>query len=154
MVGIISGLVSAAGSLFSGQAQAAADKYNAAVYTRDATQSQINAKVSAGMQEQQIARKTSETRAQFGASGTNVDQSTSPLQVMRDEAQQGELARRLTIFQGQQTSRKYNEAAALERQQASAALDASWWQAGSTVLTTADKALNNAFPATMAAMGG
>ncbi len=153
MVALLAAGVSAAGSIMGGQAQASADKANAYAALQNSEAAQMTAKANAATVEQSVQRRLGEARAAMGASGADAN-TGSPLSVMRDLANQGELKRRLELYSGQTQSRKFAQEAALDKAQATASLNAGWWQAGSTVLTAADKAANNWFPATMASMGG
>jgi hypothetical protein len=143
---------SALGSEYQGEQQQAVENSNAKVELQNATQAQLAAKANA----QQVERNTRSTianaRASFAASG--VDVSGSPLEVMHDIATKGELSRQLTIYQGQQQSKGFAGQAAIDKAKGEMDADAGYFQAGTTLLTAADKAAQTAFPATMAAMGG
>lgn len=91
-------VMSAAGAANSAASQEAAANYNAQVAQVQAT----NAQQQAAAQSQQVAQNTTrqmgQAAAAYGAGG--VDMQGSPLAVMSDLATQGELSKRLTIYQG------------------------------------------------------
>lgn len=82
-----------------GQQQAAASGYNAEV-ERIAAQTQLDqAQAQAQIDQQNTTRRLGQMAADFGGAGVQIGQG-SPLEVMRDQAIQGELTRQLTLYRG------------------------------------------------------
>lgn len=133
-----------AGQVLAGQEAASADKFNAAVQDEQARQSLQNAQTEGQQTEQENARREGAVTAAYGAAGVDPNKGT-PLQVMSDVATQGELTRRLQIYQGMVNRAGFRNQATADRAKASAELSAGWMQGAGTILTAATK---------VAAMGG
>lgn len=133
--------VGTAGAIQSGKSQEDMAEYNAAVATEDAKA----AKYKAGYDEQahrdQVRKTLSAQRAAYGASG--VDMTGSPLLVMEDTAQQGELDALAIRYGGDVEASRQRSAANLYRMQGSSAKTSSYYQAGSTLLSGASSTLSN-----------
>lgn len=147
---LATGLFSAAGSVLGAQDQAAVAKANAVDLTREATGDELAAKANAQSVERETARTLGQAQANAAASGVQL--SGSPLAVMHSIANQGELSRRLTVFNGQLAAKGALTQAAQQRAQASEDLTAGWVQGASTVLSSIDKGANARFPETMASI--
>jgi len=117
-------VISAAGTLAAGQAQANAAAYNAKL-------ARMQAAASGAQVEQDWRRKIAETKAAYAASGVDVG-TGSPLEVVADEATQGALAKRLVLWKGATESQQ--EKYAGEQAKAS-----SYIGAGTSLLTGAGK---------------
>lgn len=131
--------VSALGSYQQGQAQKATDSYNAQVATQKSIQDQMDAQATADQIAIQNKRDIAQQASAYAAGG--VDLTGSPLAVMMDTASQGELKRRLTLWQGSTESTADTQQAALDQASGAAAASAGLDKAGSTLLTGTTTAL-------------
>jgi hypothetical protein len=127
--------VSAAGAIKQGNDQAAIADYNAKVGEVNAQQAQAEAAVNAGQQDRQTRQTLGQAAAAYGAAG--VDMTGSPLDVMMDSASQGELAKRLILYQGDTKAAALRQGASVSEAQGGAAQTAGYFSAGSTLLTSA-----------------
>lgn len=130
--------VSAVGSIQQGNAQAKAYKYNAQIEEQNAVQARDAASAQAGQVDRDNKRKIAEAMAAYGASGVDVNQG-SPLDVLSDLATEGELSKRIVLYQGELTARGDQQQAGLDRMNASSAQTAGYINAGATVLGAAGK---------------
>lgn len=110
-------LTSAAGSISAGNAQASAARYNAEVEQIQAGEQQSQASAQAALQAQQNKRNMGAVAAAYGAAGVDPTQG-SPLEVMQDQAAQGELARQFDLYRGQVASTNALNQVALDQAEA------------------------------------
>jgi len=115
------------------QAQAFANQ-NAMIMQGRALQAENEARARADIQARDTARKLAATKAAYGASGVDVNDGT-PLDVLSDQATEGELQRQLILYGGATQSQAYLQQAGLTRMQGQAAADAGNTAAGTTLLT-------------------
>ena len=116
--------MAAYGSMKTGQETAAANRGQEAQQSADA-QAQVV--------DQQNREKYGQAAAAYGAAG--VDMSGSPLEVMHSLALKGELNRRLTVYNGTVQNQTDTQQAALDKYQATSAVEAGATKAGSSLLT-------------------
>lgn len=135
--------LSALGSEYQGEQEQAVENSNAKVELQNATQAQLTAKANAQGVERNTRSTIANARASFGAAGVDVG-SGSPLEVMHDIATKGELSRQLTLYQGQQQARAFAGQSAIDTAKGNIDADAGYFQAGTTLLTAADKAAEQA----------
>jgi hypothetical protein len=152
MVGMLTAGVSALGSISGGQSEQAIENANSKTELVNAGNAEVLAKSNAQDVERGTRRAIGNAAADFGAAG--VTPSGSPLAVMHDVATQGELSKRLTVYQGELQAKGFAQEAAIAKARGDAAMKAAYFTAGTTLLTGLDKTLNSAFPETMAGMGG
>lgn len=88
----------------------------------------------ADQQKLETRRLLGDTSASFGASGVDPSQG-SPLSVLSDQAAQGELTRRLTLWQGQNQASSLNQQGEMQRYQGYQAFQSGLLKAGSTLLS-------------------
>jgi len=135
---LVMAAVSAVGTFSAGQSQKKMADYNAAVSEQDAIAAKNKAGYEENIHRERVKEMLSKQRAIIGASGTDV--SGSPLLAMIDTAEKGELDA-LAIRQGGKVqSDKFLNSAALSRMQGKSARNASYFKAGSTLLTGGYKA--------------
>lgn len=127
--------VSVAGSIARGNAQAKAGRMNAALLEDQARFAQERAEAEAAMIVRENQRRMGAVVAAYGASGVQIGQGT-PLDVMSDVAAEGELSKRLRLYQGEIEALQARQGAGIERQQASAAQRAGYFDAAGTLLTS------------------
>jgi hypothetical protein len=144
---------SALGSYQQGMEQKDIDYANAVTERNNATQAEVVSKANAAQVERGATEAGAQARANMAASGVDANTGT-PLEVMHSIAAKGELARRLTMYQGQLQAKGLQQQAAIDTAEGQAAAEAGLTQAGTTLLTAADKAANVMWPQTMASMGG
>lgn len=125
--------VSAVGSIQQGNAAQATANYNAAIEQQNAQQALAASQANAAITQQQTRRKLGEAAAAFGGAG--VDMQGSPLDVMSDLATQGELQRRITLYQGTPQARGLTSQAGLDVAGGQAAASAGLTKAGGSLLT-------------------
>lgn len=130
--------VTAYGQIQQGNAQAKAYKYNAQVEEENAAQAKSAAASQANQVDRDNRRKIAEAMAAYGASGVDPNWG-SPLDVMSDLATEGELSKRLVLYQGDLDARASNQRATLDRMQAKSAQTAGYISAGATVLGAVGK---------------
>jgi hypothetical protein len=143
MSGVIAGLViagisaavAAGGAVYSGVQQSNAADYNAAVAEQDALAANDRAKSEEDAHRESIRRILATQRALYGKSGLSME--GSPLLVMEDTAAQGELDALTIRYGGDIAAAKGRSSANLSRMQGGAAKTASYFQAGSTLLSGA-----------------
>lgn len=128
-------VTSAEGSAAQGLAAQNASSANARNERIFANQDELTAKADAAQTEQQTSRIVGQSQANAGASGVQGG-TGSPLAVMHDVASQGELSRRLKLFQGQLGAHGAEDAAAIQQAQGNAAATAGGITAGSTILSS------------------
>lgn len=130
---LASSAVAAKGELESGEAQQEAAEYNAQVDEEDAVAAEKKAIYEEGIQRDRVRNFLSQQRAAIGKSGVSV--AGSPLLALLDTRKQGELDA-LAIRQGGQTqASRLRSQAAQTRKTGQAAMKASRYRAGSSLLT-------------------
>lgn len=104
---------SAAGAISSSNAQAKAQKQKAAVNEANAAQAKQVAAYNAQLKERETSRLIASQRARFGKSG--VQFAGTPLDVVAEQAYQGDIDRQMTVYQGDLNAWRYTtEASFLE----------------------------------------
>lgn len=131
---ILAGGMSALSSVAGGIQQQRAYSYNADLARAQAAQVTQESQAEAQQQEQQTKRTIGEQIAAAGASGVDATQG-SPVNVVADQAQQGELSRQLLLYRGQVQSTALNNQAAADNFYGNQALVAGFGRGGSTLLT-------------------
>ena len=119
------------------QAQQIANS-NADILSQRATQAQNEAQARAAIQARSNARTLGATKAAYGASGVDVNEGT-PLEVLSDQATEGELQRQLILYGGQTQSNAYQQQANILRMGGAVTAGAANTAAGNTLLTGALK---------------
>lgn len=138
--------VSAVGMISSGNAQARASNYNAEVEKQNGEMARQSAAAQAQQVERDNARKMGQITAAYGASGIDPNQG-SPLDVMADVADEGELSKRLVLYQGEVDARAGLQRAQIDTMQGRAAQTAGYVNAGSTLLSAGGRIAGNYAPA-------
>jgi hypothetical protein len=133
ILGGVSTLVSTAGAIQQGQAEREAAEYNAEVMRQGAQASRDKAEYDETIHRERIRRLLSSQRAEYGASG--VDMAGSPLLVLEDTAAQGELDARAIRYGGEVEARQKLSQAEIYEQQGKSAKTASYYKAGSSLLS-------------------
>lgn len=131
--------VSAIGAIQSGKAQQKAAEYNAQVAEQAALAARQKAAYDEAAHRRELARMLSAQRAAYGASGVDVSVGT-PLLVMADTVQEGELDALAIRYGGEVGASRQLSAAQLSRMTGKQARTASYYQAGSSLLTGAASA--------------
>ena len=137
----MSAIVGAAGQIFSGEAQAKADNYNASVERQQADVGLTQSYIRGAQIDQQNARARGQQQAAYGASGVTGE--GTPLAVMLDQATRGEMNRRLSLYQGQVDATGRYQQSDADAAAAKAARWGSYFNAGATLLTSAEKAASS-----------
>lgn len=135
---LIAAAVAAAGTVYSGVQQKKAADTNAAISEQNAIAAQQKAAYDEQMHREGVKKLLSAQRALYGKSG--VEMAGSPLLVMEDTAAQGELDALAIRYGGDVNAARNRSAANLSRMQGSTAMTASYFQAGSTLLSGAASA--------------
>lgn len=137
IAGLAGGALSAAGSVFKGNATNQADQYNASVDTQRAAEETDQA----GAQTQDFIRKGSDTEASQVASqgASGVTGSGSPLMVDEDTVRQVALGAARTLQGGQLRASRLTDDAQLQKMNGQNAVTASYLDAGSSILTSVGK---------------
>lgn len=138
-------LIKAGGTLYEGQANAAAANYNAGIneFNADATRQQGVAAVDALSRDQ--ARKIGAMVAAYGASGVQSD-SGSPMDVLADSARMAELDRLTMKYNYDLKAQGYAMQAELDRMQAKAAKTSSYFKATGQIMDGASSAMGGGTP--------
>lgn len=144
-LGLISSGVSAIGSIVGGQRQATADRYNADLASTEATIARQQSVAEATQVQQNARRQIGAAITAAGASGVDPNQG-SPVNVVSDLAQQGELSRQLALYRGSLRGISLDSKAAMLRYNAGQAEDGGVLTAGTTFLTGYAKYLQNKPP--------
>lgn len=124
-----------------GQKENLVENANAHVENMNANNAEVNSKVNAQSIDRATARTEANAHADFSASGVDAN-SGSPLEVMHDIATQGELAHRMTTYQGQMQAKGFAFQAVLDHQQGKADSEAGDAAAGTTLMSGLDKFAN------------
>lgn len=141
VMAVAAAAMSAMGSIQAGQQASAIGSYNNAVEDQRAQIAKEQAGAQAAMDESNNRRKLGEAAAAYGAAG--VDMTGTPLAVMSDQATQGELTRRLDLYRGNLTATSDIQQGQLDEAQGNAQKTASYFTAGSTLLSAAGKAASS-----------
>lgn len=129
-------LFQAQGDIQGGKDRKAAYDFNAQQEQSQGTQ-QRNIAIAAGQQKGREAElRAGAITAAYGAAGVDPN-SGSPLQVMSDQATQGELARQMTIWQGVAQQQSADTQASADQAEGSAALRAGYTSALGTLFNGA-----------------
>lgn len=130
-----------AGTVLSAGGQVAAGNAQKAAYDANAQQEQIQGKQQRNIaieQGQQKGRdallRAGAITAAYGAAGVDPN-SGSPLEVMSDQATQGELAKQLTLWQGQAQQQSADTQASIDTMQGKAAQQAGYTSALGTLFS-------------------
>lgn len=126
-------VVSAAGAIASGEAQANASKYQQNVATMNANASQEQAQAAALLQKKKTQQMLGATRAAYGASGLTME--GSPLDVLASSASDAELDRQNILYQGHVRAAGYTSDAQLSGMEASSAKTNSYFSASGKLLS-------------------
>jgi len=130
-----------AGAAQAGDAQQAAEQYNAQVDAVKAQEAQNQAASQAAIDQQTTRRNIGQISAAYGAGG--VDASGTPLSVMMDQTTQGEMQRQLDLYRGNTNSMSDLQQATLDTASGAAAASAGAIKAGSTLMTGAGSTANS-----------
>ncbi len=131
---IAGAVMSAIGALQQGASAKSASDYNATVSTRNATIARLNAADKARAADRETYLRLGSIRANQGASGGAAGEG-SVLDVLGDVAAQSELERQHAIYQGELQARGFTNDATLETFSGEAKQSASYWKAGSELLS-------------------
>jgi hypothetical protein len=128
-----SSLISASGSLQEGQASEGAAAYNAAVARQSAQASVDKAAYDEEMHRERVRKLISSQRAAYGASGVDIE--GSPLLLLEDTAAQGEMDALAIRYGGEVEASQKRSQAELYELQGKNAKKASYYKAGSSLLS-------------------
>lgn len=137
IIGLVSAAASAGGAVYSGVKQAEAEEYNAKVRDQAALAAQDKAAYEEGIHRDKVKRLISSQRALYGKSG--VDLAGSPLLTLEDTAGQGEIDALAIRHGGNVEAAQQRSAATLSRMQGKSTRNASYIQAGTSLLSGAAK---------------
>ena len=132
--------VSAVSTIQQGKAQRKAAEYNAQVNEQNAIAAKNKAKYDESIHRERIKRLLSSQKAAIGASGLNL--SGSPLLATLDTAEKGELDALAIRYGGTVAANKYKSAAGAYRMKGKSAQTTSYYNAGTTLLSGANRAYN------------
>lgn len=127
--------VSAVGALSAGEQQAKAAKANAAMAQQRGEMVMQQATAQSEIQARNNKRAQAEAIAGYGASGLELV--GSPLDVLADQAQEGELSKEMILYRGRIGEVTSANEASMYSMQARNARTASYFQAGTTLLSAA-----------------
>lgn len=127
--------VSAVGAVQQGKAAKASADYNAAVAHNQAIAARQKAEFDAERERERVQRLLGAQRAGFAKGGVEIE--GTPLLVMEDAAEQGELDVQAILYGGDIQSDNYQAEAGLRRMEGAQAKKAGMFGAGSTLLTGA-----------------
>ena len=133
--------VSAVSQIQQGKEQQKWSEYNAAVAERDAKAAKAAAGYDASQKRKETERLLGRQRALYGKSGVTME--GSPLELMSETAAEGELDALMIERTGSVGAQRYQEEATLSRMKGSSARKASYWGAGTTLLTGAGSAASS-----------
>ena len=135
-VALIAGaVVSAAGAISAGQAQKSAAKYNAALAEEEGRAARAKAAFDEDRHRDQVERLQSSARALLGGRGIDIE--GSPLLALADNAMEGELDALAIRYGGDVAEMRARAEAASQRFSGKQAVTASYFKAGSSLLTGA-----------------
>ena len=125
--------MSAVGQIQAGQSQSEWNNYNAAVAERDTMAARDTADIEASRKRRETQKLLGKQRALYGKAGVTFE--GSPLELMEETAAEGELDAMMIQWEGGQRSQKYVDEATLSRMKGKSAKTASYYGAGSSLLT-------------------
>lgn len=134
-------VVGTAGSLYAGAETRKAAEYSAKVGEQAAETARMKAAYDEELHRERVRKTLSTMRALYGKSG--VDITGSPLLELSESAGQGELDALAIRYGGDVEAARQRSSATLTRMQGKAAQTASYFQAGSTLLSGAGSAYTN-----------
>lgn len=137
----MSGALQMGGQLLAGNSQGNAYDYNAAVARQNASADLEGAAVDSEAQDRQNVQARGKTQAAYGASG--VTMSGSALDVLSDQAAQGELASQLIQYRGRLAANQQTSQATLDTYMGSTARTAGYIGAAGTLMNNAAGAAGN-----------
>lgn len=126
--------MSAIGALQQGQSAKSAATYNVQIATQNAAIARQNAADKAHQADRETYLRLGSIRAQQGASGGNSGEG-SVLDVIGDVAAQSELERQNIIYHGELQARGFENSATLDTYTGETQQRASYWKAGSELLS-------------------
>jgi len=141
-VAVVAAIVGAVGTISAGDASRRAANQNADAQEQAAIAAQRKASYEEKMHRESVAKLLSAQRSLYGKSG--VEMEGSPLLTMEDTAGQGEMDALAIRYGGDVAAAQQRSAANLSRMQASAVQTASYFQAGSTLLSGASTVIKGA----------
>lgn len=127
-------IFSAVSALRQGQAAKSAADYNAQINQQNAALAQQEAADQARQQDRENYLRLGAIRAAQGKSGGVADEG-SVLDVLGDAAAQGELEKQNILYRGTLRARGFSNTAALDTYGGGNAVTASYWKAGSELLS-------------------
>ena len=130
---VLSTAASALGSVRQGQAARQAGDYNAAIQRNQAIAAQQKAEFDADRERQRAASQRAAARAGFAKGGVAIE--GTPLLVLSQDAEQAELDAQAIIYGGDVSAAGFRSQAELTGMEGRAAEQASFSEAGSTLLT-------------------
>lgn len=132
---VLAAVVSAAAAIHSGRQSAAAADTNARIMEAEAEQARTTAQYNADIHREKVRRALSAQRAMHGRTG--LDTSGTPLLVLEDTAEQGELDALVIKYGGDIAAAGKRSGAYLQRMQGRTAETLGYMKAGSTLLGAA-----------------
>lgn len=135
---IIGTVISAVGALSNANAQSNAARYNSQVAQRDATIGIDQGNAQAAIQARQARSQMDAARAQYGASGVDVN-AGSPLDVLQSSAANASLDNATIKYNAKIKAFGYGNESAAYDYQAGAATQKGYWGAGSDILSGGSK---------------
>lgn len=133
IVAVVAAMTSAAGTLYSANAQKKAAEYNEEINKRNAATSIQQAQYDAEQSRLKGRRLLSAQRAAYSASGVDPD-SGSPLDVQEDSAITTEEERLVALYTGRSAANASLARARLDKMEAKAAMTSGYISAGGTLL--------------------
>lgn len=140
---VLGGLSSAGAQAQQAQQAQMVGSWNQQIAERQAQQLEAETRLRADMTSRENQRKIAQTRAAYGAAG--VEPTGTVLDVLQDQATELELQRQLGIYSGTSNAAAIRMRGALAGAQGSAAAEAGYTAAGTTLLTTAANAGMNLY---------
>ena len=141
LIAIAGAGVSAVSAIQQGNAAKAAADFNAAVGMQNAEIARNDAAAQASQMERENALRLGAIRAAQGKSGGAAD-TGSVLDVLGDQAAQGELEKQYAVYQGEQRARGFVNTANLDTASGKAARNAGYMKAGGELLKGGAAAYN------------
>lgn len=135
---IIGTVISAVGALSNANATSNAARYNSEVAKRDATIGVDQGNAQAAIQARQARSQMDAARAQYGASGVDVN-AGSPLDVLQSSAANASLDNATIKYNAKVKAYGYGNEATAYSYQSDAATQKGYWGAGSDILSGGSK---------------
>lgn len=136
--------MSVIGALKQGQAAKDAGDYNAAINQRNSQIALDQGAVDEARQRRENAQRLGTIRAGVGASGVQME--GSPLDILAMSAQNGELDAQAIKYKANLRSMGYKDTATLDTMQGDNAQTASYYKAGSELLSGGSKVYGQLYP--------